>query len=225
MFEGGDGCGKTTQVERAARWLSQFDGEVMLTREPGGTQLGSQIRELLLHGGHVDPRAEALLFAADRAHHVATDIRPALECGAIVVCDRYIDSSVAYQSGGRGLAEYDIEDLSAWASGDLLPDLTIVLDLDVAVADARRSARSSADRIEAEGAQWRQSIRETFLRRAARTPDRYRVVDADGAPDEVAQRVRSVRATTALNKTRELSTEELRQEQRPAAPAHSGASL
>ena len=128
-FEGGDGAGKTTQVRLLAEWLRERGHGVVETREPGGTELGRHIRRLLLHGGEVSPRAEALLYAADRAHDVATVIRPALDRGDVVVADRYVDSSVAYQGAARSLGKDEVRELSMWATESLIPDLTVFLDL------------------------------------------------------------------------------------------------
>ena len=149
-FEGGDGVGKSTQARLLGDWLGQVTGrEVVLTREPGGTQLGLELRRAVLHGEDVDPRTEALLYATDRAHHVASLIRPALDRGAVVITDRYLDSSVAYQAGGRELAASEIEGLSLWAVGGLLPAVTVLVDLDVEIGLARRGAaprRAATDR-------------------------------------------------------------------------------
>jgi len=134
-FEGGDGVGKTTQIRILADLLTAADVDHVLTREPGGTGLGLEIRRLLLHGGYVAPRAEALLYAADRAHHIATRVRPALERGAVVLADRYLDSSVAYQGAARSLGPQEVRDLSLWATEGLLPDLTILLDGDPDLAE------------------------------------------------------------------------------------------
>src|SRR5918992_1233844 len=136
-FEGLDGSGKTTQAELLRERLEADWREVVSTREPGGTPLGESIRQLVLHGSHVTPWAEALLYAAARAQHVEEVIRPALERGAVVVCDRYVDSSVAYQGVARGLGVTEIERLSAWATGGLEPDVVVVLDVTPAVGAAR----------------------------------------------------------------------------------------
>ena len=182
-FEGGDGAGKSTQAELLGSWLEARGEEVVRTREPGGTRLGSEIRRLLLHGGEevgdVDPRAEALLYAADRAQHVARVIRPALERGAWVVQDRYIDSSLAYQGAGRVLNVAEVRRISEWASEGLWPQLTVLLDLDPATAAERRDARGgTADRLESEAAEFHAAVREGFLGLAEAHPDRYLVVDA-----------------------------------------------
>jgi dTMP kinase len=137
-FEGGDGTGKSTQVRLLAEWLTEQGRTVVTTREPGGTEVGTALREIVLHHrGEIDARAEALLYAADRAQHIGTLVRPALERGDVVVQDRYIDSSVAYQGAGRVLDAAEIKRISLWATGDLLPDLTVLLDLPGHVARAR----------------------------------------------------------------------------------------
>ncbi|MGF0115447.1 dTMP kinase [Promicromonospora sp. Marseille-Q5078] len=188
-FEGGDGVGKSTHVRLLGEWLREVTGrEVVVTREPGGTDLGATLRREVLHGGDMDPRTEALLYAADRAHHVATVVRPALVRGAVVVTDRYIDSSVAYQAGGRELSEEEVESLSRWATGDLMPDVTVLLDLDPVVGAARLSG--APDRLERAGDEFHRRTRETFLRRAAADPVRWMVVDASAPLDDVQAQVR-----------------------------------
>lgn len=180
-FEGGDGVGKSTQQRLLADWLRADGREVVETREPGGTPLGRELRALILHGDHVDPRAEALMFAADRAHHVATVVRPALKRGAAVVQDRYLDSSVAYQGAARALDVDDVRGLSLWATEELLPDATILLDLDP--AKARVSGKP--DRLEREGGEFHSAVRMRFLDMAAAEPERWIVIDASGTPDDV----------------------------------------
>ncbi|MCK9792916.1 dTMP kinase [Isoptericola sp. 4D.3] len=188
-FEGGDGVGKTTHVRLLGEFLHEATGrEVVVTREPGGTGLGTELRRLVMHGDDMDPRTEALLYAADRAHHVATVVRPALERGAVVVTDRYLDSSVAYQAGGRELSEEEVEALSLWATDDLLPDVTVLLDLDPQVGAARLSGEP--DRLERAGDEFHRRTRETFLRRAAADPRRWVVVDASAGLDDVQAQVR-----------------------------------
>ena len=179
-FEGGDGVGKTTQVEAVARRLADDGRTVLRTSEPGGTRLGLEIRGLLLRtGGYIDPHAEALLFAADRAQHIRTTVLPALEAGTFVVQDRYIDSSVAYQGAGRGLGTDEIRRLGLWAADGLLPDLTILLDLDSDDAAARvRHGGGPADRLESESPEFRARLRDGFLGIARREPERFLVVDA-----------------------------------------------
>ncbi|WP_425955196.1 dTMP kinase [Xylanimonas sp. McL0601] len=189
-FEGGDGGGKTTQARLLGDWLGELTGrEVVVTREPGGTALGAELRQAILHGQDMDPRTEALLYAADRAHHVASLVRPALERGAVVVTDRYLDSSVAYQAGGRELSEEEVERLSLWAVQDLLPDVTILLDVDPATSAARMTG--DPDRLERAGDAFHRRTREAYLRRAAADPGRWVVVDAAGAVEEVHAKVRA----------------------------------
>lgn len=187
-FEGGDGAGKTTQIELLHEHLVALGHDVVLTREPGGTALGASIREVLLHGDHVAPRAEALLFAADRAHHIATVVRPALARGAMVLQDRYLDSSVAYQGAGRELDPVEIKQLSLWATEGLLPDLTVLLDVTPDVGRARRG--QVHDRLESEHDDFHARVREHYLQLAADDPGRYLVVDAGLPADEIAAIVR-----------------------------------
>ncbi|WP_341359429.1 dTMP kinase [Georgenia sp. M64] len=187
-FEGGDGAGKTTQRDLLGQWLRGLGHEVVLTREPGGTELGQVLRDALLHGDDVDPRTEALLYATDRAHHVHHLVRPALDRGAVVVTDRYLDSSVAYQGAARALGADEVRALSLWATDGLLPDLTVLLDLEPAVAAGRRTGEP--DRIEREPAAFHARVREHFLELAAAEPGRYLVVDATLAPEEIQERVR-----------------------------------
>ncbi len=193
-FEGGDGVGKSTQARLLGAWLGEVTGrEVVVTREPGGTPLGQVLRDAVLHGDHVDPRAEALMYAADRAHHVATLVRPALERGAVVVTDRYLDSSVAYQGGGRELAGDDVERISLWATRGLLPAVTVLLDADPTLAAARRASvegKGALDRLESVGVEFATRVRESFLDRAAAEPGRWVVVDATGTVDDVQAQVR-----------------------------------
>ena len=175
-FEGGDGAGKSTQLRLLGGALEALGRKVVLTREPGGTDLGAAIRQVLLHGDHVAPRAEALLFAADRAHHVATVIQPALERGDDVLTDRFLDSSIAYQGVARALRHEDVRDLSLWATQGLLPDLTVLLDVSAEQGRARRGGVH--DRLEREDDSFHESVRQGFLRLAAQEPDRYLVLDA-----------------------------------------------
>jgi dTMP kinase len=191
-LEGGDAAGKTTQAVALETWITGLGRTVVRTREPGGTPLGGEIRSLLLHGDHVSPRAEALLYAADRAHHVATVVRPALKRGDVVVQDRYVDSSVAYQGAGRVLDPVEVRGLSTWATDGLLPDLTILLDLDPAVARGRREGRAAEDRLEAEQDDFHERVRTAFLALAAAEPERFVVVDAGLTSEEVASRIRRV---------------------------------
>ena len=185
VFEGGDGVGKTTQIDLLAAWFRKRVSDaplsdVVVTREPGGTELGRGLRAAVMHGDHVAPRAEALLYAADRAHHIHTLVRPALERGAVVLQDRYLDSSIVYQGGARGLGD-EVERISMWATEGALPDLTVVLDM----APAAERMGRELDRVERETAQHAALIREGFLALAARAPERYAVIDAARSVDEV----------------------------------------
>ncbi|EPD85055.1 MULTISPECIES: dTMP kinase [unclassified Microbacterium] len=191
-FEGGDGTGKTTQATRLETWLREQQRTVVRTREPGGTEVGVLIREIVLHHrGEVAPRAEALLYAADRAQHVATLVRPALARGDVVIQDRYLDSSVAYQGAGRVLDAEQVRDLSMWATEGALPDLTVLLDLDPAVARRRLDAADKPfDRLEAEKSAFHERVRDAFLALAAADPRRFLVLDAARSEDELAAAVR-----------------------------------
>ncbi len=188
-FEGGDGTGKTTQIKALAGLLAAAGITHRATREPGGTALGQEIRRLLLHGGEVCPRAEALLYAADRAHHVETVVRPALERGAVVVCDRYLDSSVAYQGAARSLGPQEVRELSLWATGDLLPDLTVLLDAEPGLARRRAQRRGPKDRMEREPEAFHLALRTQFLGLAAAEPERFAVMDAAQPQAQVAAQV------------------------------------
>ena len=190
--EGLDGSGKTTQLERLAAWLTDAGHTVVATREPGGTQVGQLVRDIVLHHrGDIAPRAEALLFAADRAHHIATKVRPALERGEIVLQDRYIDSSVAFQGGGRVLDPAEVRRVSEWATDGLYPALTVLLDLDPAVARQRIDAAQKVfDRIEAEAVEFNQRIRAAYLGMAEAEPDRWLVLDATRTADELEAAIR-----------------------------------
>ncbi len=186
-LEGGDGSGKSTQSRLLAEWCEQQGREVVFSREPGGTPLGEQLREIVLHStGYMTPRTEALLYAADRAQNIATVVRPALDRGAVVIQDRYIDSSVAYQGAGRVLGATEIRDLSMWATESLVPDLTVVLDLDPAAGRTRLDAsRTRYDRLEAEKLEFHQLVRGAYLQMAADEPQRFLVLDATLAPAEL----------------------------------------
>ncbi|WIE74712.1 dTMP kinase [Curtobacterium sp. MCSS17_007] len=193
-LEGGDGAGKTTQAELLTVWLEEHGRTVVRTREPGGTDLGQRIREMVLHErGHVAPRAEALLYAADRAHHVETVVRPALDRGEVVLQDRYIDSSVAYQGVARGLGADRVRSVSDWAADGLVPDLTVLLDLDVTVGRARVAAArgDTFDRLESEAATFHETVRRAFLDAAAAEPERFLVVDASSSAGTVQSAIRA----------------------------------
>ncbi|MFM1974000.1 MAG: hypothetical protein RLZZ345_1084 [Actinomycetota bacterium] len=191
-FEGIDGVGKSTQLDLLVQFLNEQGRTVCRTLEPGGTDLGREIRELLLHRkGEVAPRAEALLFAADRAHHVATVVRPALERGEVVVTDRYLDSSVAYQGSGRDLGFNQVRDLSLFAVDGLLPQLTVLLDLDAAKAAARRSKTGAEpDRLERAKIEFFESARQAYLKMAADEPQRFLVLDAEQSVESMQARIR-----------------------------------
>lgn len=191
-FEGGDGAGKTTQAALLEEWLTDAGRSVVRTREPGGTEVGALIRDIVLHHrGEVAARAEALLYAADRAHHVETVVRPALARGDVVIQDRYLDSSVAYQGAGRVLGSAEVRDLSLWATEGLLPDVTVLLDLDPAVARGRLDADDKPfDRLEAERESFHVRVRDEFLALAAAEPQRFLVLDASRPPADLAAAVR-----------------------------------
>lgn len=191
-FEGGDGSGKSTQSALLTEWLVAQGRTVVHSREPGGTDFGLEVRELVLHRrGHIAARAEALLYAADRAHNIATVVRPALERGDIVIQDRYLDSSVAYQGAGRVLDPAEVRDLSLWATEHLLPDLTVLLDLDEATGRVRLDeSRTRYDRLEAEAAEFHARVRAGYLALAAAEPERFLLLDATLPVDELAQRIR-----------------------------------
>jgi len=189
-FEGGEGSGKTTQARLIAIWLRELGYDVETTHEPGATKIGMRLRALLLDTAHagLSPRAEALMYAADRAEHVASVIAPALERGAIVITDRYVDSSLAYQGAGRNLPVEEIAGFNSWATGGRIPDLTILLDMDP-MAGLRRRTRS-ADRLEAEPAEFHQRVRAGFLALARAEPSRYLVLDAGRPQEEITQQIR-----------------------------------
>jgi dTMP kinase len=191
-FEGGDGTGKSTQVRLLTQWLTEQGRAVVTTREPGGTEVGTALREIVLHHrGEVDPRAEALLYAADRAQHIGTLVRPALERGDVVVQDRYIDSSVAYQGAGRVLDAAEIKRISLWATGDLIPDLTVLLDLPGDVARERLAQEHKTfDRLENEHDDFHERVRAAFLALATAEPQRFLVVDAAQEIDQIAHVIR-----------------------------------
>jgi len=192
VLEGGEGAGKSTQLALLAEWVRTRGLPAVVTREPGGTTIGSELRRLLLDRDTVglSSRAEALLYAADRAQHAAEVIYPALLRGAVVISDRYVDSTLAYQGGGRALSQLELSRLSRWATGNLVPDLTVLLDVDPRVGLARASG-GVADRIEQEAVEFHQRVRETFRELAARAPHRYLVVDASLAADQVQEHIRA----------------------------------
>ncbi|WP_432907729.1 dTMP kinase [Micromonospora matsumotoense] len=190
VFEGGEGGGKSTQLEALAARLREQGRDVVMTREPGATVVGERIRAMVLEDSGADapsPRAEALLYAADRAHHVATVVRPALIRGAVVISDRYVDSSLAYQGAGRTLPVEEVSWLSSWATGGLKPDLVVLLDVDPRTGLSRVAARNQgADRLEAESVAFHERVRYAFLDLAANDPKRYLVLDAARPVEEIA---------------------------------------
>lgn len=201
VLEGGDGSGKSTQATLLATRLRQEAGvPVTQTREPGGTPEGARIRRVILDGEGVSPRSEALLYAADRAHHVASVVQPALSAGGVVIADRYIDSSLAYQSAGRELDSDEIRGLSLWGTSGLLPHLTILLDIDPEQALARTESRGERDHLERQASDFHSRVREKYLAMAQADPARYLVVDANRPAETIAAdlyRIVSGRALTA----------------------------
>jgi len=188
-FEGIGGAGKTTQARLLSEWLRSLGLVVQETREPGGTPVGEQIRELLLNGSSdLGPRAEAALFAASRAQLVDAVIAPALDRGSVVVCDRYIDSSLVYQGDIEGIGDDEVFKLNAFATHGLMPDLTFVLLIEPAVAKARRKAH---DRIEPSDSSRLRELHEAYVRVADAFPERIVAIDASGSVDDVSQLIRS----------------------------------
>lgn len=188
VFEGGDSAGKSTQVALLAARLAQAGVDYIVTRQPGGTPSGQRIRELLLDPkAALDDRCEALLYAADKAQHVSEVIKPALASGQVVICDRYCDSMIAYQGGGRGLDVGELEHMLSWATEGLSPDLTILLDVSPSQAVNNISEK---DRVEAAGEAFHARVRQGFLDLAARGSGRYLVLDARQSIDDIAAQVR-----------------------------------
>lgn len=208
-FEGGDYTGKSTQVKLLMQALTTRGAAAIATFEPGGTSLGQRLRREVMHGEDLDPYTEALLYAADRAWHAQTVIKPHLQAGEVVVSDRYLDSSLAYQGIGRGLGLEKIEEISLWATGNLRPDLTILLDGDPEVLVARRTERP--DRMEAAGAEFHQAVRQAFLQIAERDRQRIKVIDATAGVQEIHQQVLSlVSAAFAAKAKAEVDQQEKR---------------
>lgn len=187
-FEGGEGAGKSTQIDLLAQFLRHENYEVVVTREPGGTTLGGALRDILLHGGQVAPKAEALLYAADRAQHVAQIIRPNIEAGCVVITDRYLDSSVAYQGVARALGIQEVRDLSLWATDNLLPQLTFFFDIDPIEGFARRRG-TALDRLEREPNCFHQAVRQQFISIAQAEPQRIKVIDATNTVEKIHEAV------------------------------------
>ena len=188
VFEGGDGVGKSTQVVELVSRLRNRRIEPVVTRQPGGTPIGEKLRELLLDPGHPEltARTEALVYAADKAQHVEEVILPALAHGKVVVCDRYVDSMIAYQGAGRVLDLAEVEQVARWATGGLRPDLTVLLDIDPAEAVANIRQQ---DRLEAAGLDFHRRAREHFLRLAGEDPERYLVLGARESRENIAEKV------------------------------------
>jgi dTMP kinase len=204
-FEGGEGAGKSTQVRRLQEWLTGEGLVARTTREPGGTALGGRIRTMLLDqaSAGLAPRAEALMYAADRAQHVHDVLRPALDVGEVVITDRFVDSSLAYQGAGRTIPVDDVRSISRWATEGLRPDLTVLLDLPPEVGLARARGRAAADRLESESLDFHQRVRRTFQALAEAEPDRYLVLDARRTPEELAAAI-EVRTSALLEGRRQL---------------------
>lgn len=197
VFEGADGTGKSTQVIDVSTRLRTAGHDVVVTREPGGSPIAEKLRDLVLDPEHdITPMTEALVFAAARADHIKKTIAPALDAGQIVISDRFVGSSIAYQSAGRGLSEETIKDINMYATGGLTPDVTIVLDLAETVAGRRRVARGeTADRMESAPDGFQDAVRASFLDQADAAPDRHLVIDASQTPEEITNEILTHLAT------------------------------
>lgn len=184
-FEGGEGSGKSTQTHILKSWFEEKGQTVLLTRQPGGTELGRQLRHILLDlsAKEIAPKTEALLFAADRSEHMHEVIHPALKRGDVVICDRYVDSFIAYEYGGRQFHHDDVLHIAGWATDSLVPDLTILLDIPPKVGLARRG---ELDRMERQPIAFHERVRATFLELASRQPRRYLVVDAERTIENIS---------------------------------------
>ncbi|GAA2081528.1 hypothetical protein GCM10009821_22730 [Aeromicrobium halocynthiae] len=189
-LEGGEGGGKSTQSALLCEWLASLGHEVLATREPGATAVGAQLRRIVLDPatGALSPRTEALIYAADKAEHVDAVVLPALARGEVVVTDRYVDSTLAYQGAGRDVDAAELEHVARWATADLRPHLTVVLDVEPSVGLARAG---SPDRIEAEPLTFHERVRAHFLSLAAADPEHYLVIDAAAPPQDVHAAVRA----------------------------------
>lgn len=190
VLEGGDGAGKTTQHQRLAAWLTATGHDVVVTREPGATPIGATLRKVLLDpaSGDVSPQAEALLYAADKAQHIHEVIQPALDASKIVVCDRYVDSMLAYQGAGRVLDMDEVRHLIDWATGGLLPDLTILLDVPVDLAVGKIDDQ---DRLEAAGTDFHERVRDSFLELASEDPNNYLILNGRDDRDRIEAAIRN----------------------------------
>lgn len=193
-IEGGEGAGKSTMMQRVAAWLGAHGHRVVQTREPGGTDLAEKVRDILLDKNTVglSGQAELLLVFAARAQHLAELIRPALQRGETVLCDRFTDATWAYQGGGRGLPREDIATLERLVHGDLQPDLTLLLDVPVEQGLQRASRRSATDRFEKESAEFFERVRRVYLDRAATAPERFALIDASGSLETVWPQVERI---------------------------------
>jgi dTMP kinase len=191
VFEGADGTGKSTQVAAVSEALTNAGHEVVVTREPGGSKVAETLRSIVLDPTHeIGPMTETLIFAAARADHIEKTIAPALEAGKIVISDRFVGSSIAYQSAGRGVTETVVADINRYATGDLTPDVTVVLDLDEAVAAPRRQGRGTlVDRMESAPDGFQQAVRASFLAQAKANPACHVVIDAAQDPQTITELV------------------------------------
>ena len=193
-LEGGEGAGKSTNLVFIRQWLKRAGHEAVITREPGGTELGERVRDILLHSKqlHITPESEMLLMFAARSEHLAKVIRPALAVGKTVLCDRFTDATYAYQGGGRGLAPERIAAIENWVQGDLRPDLTLLLDVPVEAGRERAGQRGAPDRFERENNDFFTRVRETYLARAKAEPARLRIIDASRPLEQVERQIATV---------------------------------
>ena len=190
-LEGPEGSGKTTAVEAAVKKLEEMGYQIVRTREPGGTPISEQIRNVILDKGNtaMDPRTEALLYAASRRQHLVEKVWPALKEGKIVICDRYLDSSLAYQGGARGLGVDNILNINLFATENTWPDLTLLFDIkpEIGLAGINANANREVNRLDLEKLDFHKSVRESFLALAKRFPERYVIIDASQSREEVAK--------------------------------------